>query len=102
MFDAGIGLEDIKHFLHHFNEAQTESCIVNLSVQCIANRFGCKVDEMNLHFLECVDTEVPFSSRKAGAPWLYEAWGKAKVEYQKCKNMKELQSKYLVTEMGSL
>ena len=68
MFDAGIGLEDIKHFLHYLHDAQTESYIVNLAVQCIANRSGCKIDEAHLHMPEWISTEVPLSLRKEAAP----------------------------------
>ena len=67
-------------FFHFLCDAQTQFCIVNLAVQCVANRCGFKVDETHLNFLEWIATEVPFSAHKEVSQWLHESWGKAKVE----------------------
>ena len=79
IFDAGIYLEDIKYYLHYLHDAQTMSSIVNLSVQCIENWDGCKLEKINLHLPEWNSTEVPLSVRKA-APWLHKATEKVRVE----------------------
>ena len=80
MFDAGVGLEDIKCYSHCLHDAQTMSHIVNLAVQCIANRGGCELEEIHSHLPEHVATEVPLSVRKIAAPWLNEATEKVKAE----------------------
>ena len=102
MFDADISLDDIKCFSHYLHDAQTESHIANLAVQCIANRSGCKIDEMHLHLPEWIATDVPISTRKAAAPWLCKEKEKISVEVEKCANVKELKTKCLITAMGCL
>ena len=44
IFEAGMSLENIKYFLNYLHDAQTESYIVNLLIECVANRCGCKKD----------------------------------------------------------
>ena len=100
--DTGIGLEDIKNYLHILHDAQTMSHIVNLVVQQIANRSGCKLEEINFHLPEWIAAEVPLSVRKAVTPWLHEATKKVRVKKEKYTNMKYLMPMCLVTAMGCL
>ena len=68
MFEAGMSLESIKYFLNYLRDAQTESHIVNLLIECAANRCGCKKDEAHLHLPEWIAADVPLQLRKLVAP----------------------------------
>ena len=38
MFEADMSLDNIKYFSNYLHDTQTESHIVNLLIECVANR----------------------------------------------------------------
>ena len=84
------------------HDAQTESCVVNLLIECVANRCGCNKDEAHLHLPAWIAADVPLQLRKLVAPWLCIEIDNVMVAIESCKDNVELTSKCLNTAKGCL